>query len=90
MVTKSRFCIVKGKENCLLSEIATGRTARGTVKNIQIGWVFMKLYAAGYVAEIDVKSLFLSSIKSLLKSAFLPNVFDVRFSQGNTKKVFST
>lgn len=39
----------------------------------------------GYVTEVDVK--FLSSIKSLLKSASLPNVFGVnRFSQGNTKR----
>lgn len=68
--------------------MAADRTARRVTK-IQVGWVFMKylLYAAGYMAEVDVK-YFSSSTKSLLKSAPLPNMFGAsRFSQENEKRL---
>lgn len=48
----------RGEKKPAFSELAAySRTAQGARKEIQVGWVFIKLYAAGYVAEADVKSL---------------------------------
>lgn len=64
--------MVTEEKRKLPSELAAGRTARRARKKIYIGWVFMNLYAAWYVAGADVKSFFL--LYKILKSTSLSQI----------------